>query len=202
MSVKSVEAKGIRVEAATAERWDDVVRLAGERGFSSGCWCMWWRISSREYDEQHGDGLRAGLEELVRDDRQPGLLAYLDDEPVGWVALAPRPEYSRLERSPKLKAVDDEPVWSIPCFYIDRRHRRRGVADALLRAAIEHARARGARTVEGYPIDTSSPTSRTSRTSRTSAELYTGTLAMFERAGFREVTRRGGRPIVRRSTDD
>jgi GNAT superfamily N-acetyltransferase len=181
----------IRVEPATPERWADVERLAGPRGFTSGCWCMWWRVSSKEFDERHGDGLRSGLHELVEQGDEPGLVAYVDDAPVGWVALAPRSAYPRLNRSPKLKAVDDRPVWSITCFYIDRRHRRQGVAGALLQAAVSYAADRGAEAVEAYPIDTSSGTNKAS------AELYTGTLAMFEQAGFTEVARRAGRPIVR-----
>jgi ribosomal protein S18 acetylase RimI-like enzyme len=81
---------------------------------------------------------------------------------------------------------------SITCFTIDRRHRRRGVAAVLLDAAVDFAQERGAEVVEAYPIDTAGA-------KRSSAELYTGTLAMFERAGFEEVARRGGRPIVRRA---
>lgn len=188
-------AEEIRVEAATADRWDDIVRLAGERGFISGCWCMWWRVSSREFSERRGDGLQEGLRSLVQGGQEPGLVAYLGDEPVGWVAVAPRSEYPRVERSPKLRPIDDQPVWSISCFYIDRRHRRQGVSGALLAAAVEHARARGARLVEAYPIDTSD------RGKVPSGDIFTGTLAMFERAGFQEVARRQGRPIVRLALD-
>jgi ribosomal protein S18 acetylase RimI-like enzyme len=188
-------AAAIRVVPATADRWDDVLQLAGERGFTGGCWCMWWRVGgSREFDGGDRKDRRNSLETLVREGAEPGLVAYLGDEPVGWVALAPRLDYPRLARSAKLKPVDDQPVWSITCFYIDRRQRHRGVAEQLLRAAVDHARARGGGLVEAYPIDTSE------RTSAASADLYTGTLAMFERAGFHEVARRGGRPIVRRST--
>jgi ribosomal protein S18 acetylase RimI-like enzyme len=183
----------VRVEAVTPARWADVERLAGDRGFSGGCWCMWWRVTSREWDERHGDGLRSELQALVRQGDEPGLVAYMDDEPVGWVALAPRSAYPRLNRSPKLKPVDDRPVWSITCFYIDRHHRRQGVAEALLRAAVSYAAEHGAEAVEAYPIDTSSG----SGSRRASADLYMGTLAMFERAGFTEVARRAGRPIVR-----
>lgn len=182
---------GIRLEAATPDRWKDVERLAGERGFTSGCWCMWWRVTSQEFSERHGDGLREDLKTLVAQGDEPGLVAYSGDVPIGWVALAPRDAYPRLNRSPKLKPVDDQPVWSISCFYIDRHYRRQGVAGKLLQAAVDYARAHGAQAVEAYPIDTST------RTSRAGAELYTGTLPMFEQAGFREVARRGGRPIVR-----
>jgi GNAT superfamily N-acetyltransferase len=182
----------IRVEVASPDRWADVERLAGPRGFASGCWCMWWRVSSQEFSERRGDGLRSGLEDLVRQGDEPGLVAYVDDEPVGWVALAPRWAYPRLARSRNLEPVDDRPVWSITCFYIDRQHRRQGVAEALLQAAVSYARDHGAEAVEAYPIDTSSGARKAS------ADLFTGTLAMFERAGFTEVARRSGRPIVRR----
>jgi GNAT superfamily N-acetyltransferase len=180
------------IHPVTPARWDDLAALAGERGFTSGCWCMWWRVSAKEFEESHGAGLRRELRDLVASGREPGLLAYVDGEPAGWAAVAPREEYSRLERSPKLRRVDGQPVWSITCFTIDRRHRRQGLAASLLDAAVEFARRHGAEVVEAYPIDTA-------RGKRSSADLYTGTLAMFERAGFREVARRGGRPIVRRS---
>jgi GNAT superfamily N-acetyltransferase len=180
------------VRPVTPDRWDDLVALAGERGFSSGCWCMWWRVSAREFDQRHGDGLRRDLHDLVARGREPGLLAYLDGEPAGWVAVAPRPEYPRLARSPKLRPIDDRPVWSITCFAVHRTRRHRGIAGVLLDAAVDLARQRGAEVVEAYPIDTSSGT-------RAGADLFTGTLAMFSRAGFVEVARRQGRPIVRLS---
>jgi GNAT superfamily N-acetyltransferase len=184
--------QGLEVHPVTPERWGDLADLAGERGFTSGCWCMWWRVTSKEFDERHGAGLRRDLQRLVDAGRAPGLLAYVDGVPAGWVAVAPRDEYPRLDRSPKLRRLDDRPVWSITCFSIDRRHRRRGVAAVLLDAAVDFAQERGAEVVEAYPIDTAGA-------KRSSAELYTGTLAMFERAGFEEVARRGGRPIVRRA---
>jgi GNAT superfamily N-acetyltransferase len=184
--------QGLEVHPVTPERWGDLADLAGERGFTSGCWCMWWRVTSKEFDERHGAGLRRDLQRLVDAGPAPGLLAYVDGVPAGWVAVAPRDEYPRLDRSPKLRRLDDRPVWSITCFTIDRRHRRRGVAAVLLDAAVDFAQERGAEVVEAYPIDPAGA-------KRSSAELYTGTLAMFERAGFEEVARRGGRPIVRRA---
>jgi GNAT superfamily N-acetyltransferase len=153
---------------------------------------MWWRVTSKEFEERHGAGLRQDLQELVAAGPEPGLLAYVEGQPAGWVAVAPREEYPRLDRSSKLRRIDDRPVWSITCFTVDRRHRRHGVAAALLDAAVDFARRRGAEVVEAYPIETEGR-------KRSSADLYTGTVAMFERAGFEEVDRRGGRPIVRRT---
>ena len=183
---------GVEIRPATPDRWDDVVAVAGERGFTSGCWCTWWRLSAKAWNGMPAAERRALLAGLVADGCVPGLLAYVDGEPVGWAAVAPRDEYPRLDRSPKLGRVDDTPVWSLTCFTVDRRHRRRGVAEALLAAAVEHAASRGATVVEGYPIDTAGGR-------QAGADLFTGTLAMFERAGFTEVARRGGRPVVRRA---
>ncbi|HEX6423695.1 MAG TPA: GNAT family N-acetyltransferase [Acidimicrobiales bacterium] len=179
------------IRPATAERWGDVCALAGERGFTSGCWCMWWRMSADEWRSAPALARRDALSDLVASGSAPGLLAYRAGEPVGWAAVAPRDAYPRLNRSQKLKPVDDTPVWSITCFTVDRRHRRQRVAEALLDATVDHAAARGATVVEGYPIDTAGGR-------RPGADLFTGTLVMFRRAGFEEVARRGGRPIVRK----
>lgn len=154
---------------------------------------MWFRKTRKEWDRDAGAGNKRALRALVRaGDLAPGLLAYRDGEPVGWVALAPREEYTLLQRSRNLGPVDDTPAWVITCFYIDRHHRGTGVASTLLAAAVRYAKANGARAVEGIPIDT------TAR-AKANADLYTGTLAMFLDARFQEIARRGQRPIVRRT---
>jgi GNAT superfamily N-acetyltransferase len=184
----------LEIRPVTADRWDDLVELFGERGAYSNCWCMWWRVTSSDFDRgirNRGTGNRRRLRSLVAEGRVPGLLAYRYGRPVGWVSLAPREEFGRLQRSPKLKAVDDRPVWSIVCFFMDRRERGKKVGTALLDAAVRYAAERGATIVEGYPVD---PTDRTI----SNADAYTGVISMFERAGFREVARRGARPIMRK----
>lgn len=185
-------AAGLEVQPATPDRWDDVAALAGDNGFYSGCWCSWWLLSSAAFDRASTEERRAVLQDLVAEGAEPGLLAYRDGEPVGWVALGPRERYGRLQRSPKLKPVDDTPVWVVNCFVVRRDQRGAGVATALLEAAVAHARARGATHLEGVPIDTGT------RGTKAAAALYTGVLSTFESAGFVEVGRRGGRPIVRR----
>ncbi|HLF41013.1 MAG TPA: GNAT family N-acetyltransferase, partial [Acidimicrobiia bacterium] len=175
----------------------DLCDLFGPNGAYSGCWCMWWRTTASDFNERAGGGLRDDLEALVAGGRVPGLLAYDDGGapgagPVGWISVAPRPEFGRLQRSPKLKPVDGVPVWSIVCFYIQRGHRGTGVATALLDAAVAYAAQQGAEAVEAYPTDPGA-----GRVPGASA--FTGLLPMFERAGFSEIARRGGRPIVRRS---
>jgi GNAT superfamily N-acetyltransferase len=182
----------VRFEIAplTADRWPDLERLFGERGASSGCWCMWWRIGAKEWEHGAGAQNRNVFRRVVESGPPPGLLAYSDGAPVGWVAVAPRTDYPRLNRSPKLKPVDDVPTWSVTCFYIDRSHRGSGVGGALLAAAVDHARQAGALAVEGYPIDTGAARAA-------NASVFTGVLDMFRAAGFEEIERRGGRPILR-----
>lgn len=182
----------VEVRPVTPARWDDLVRLFGwDRGGYSGCWCMWWRQTAAEYERDRGPGNRDAMQELVQRRRVPGLLAYQGGTPVGWVSVAPREEFGRIERSRTLGGVPGEGVWSIVCFYIHRDARRGGVGTALLRAAMEEAAKRGARVLEAYPVD---PAGR----AKQSAELFTGVPSMFENAGFREVERRNpGRPIMR-----
>jgi GNAT superfamily N-acetyltransferase len=182
----------VEIRPVTKDRWEDVDRLAGANGFYSGCWCTWWQTASKEWDDLGSKKRRARLRRSVLDGDEPGLLAYLDDEPVGWVRVGPREDHPRMQRSPKLKPVDDTPVWVVSCFVVRRDARRQGVGAALLEAAVLHARQHGAAAVEGVPVDVAT------RRSVGAADLFTGSLGMFESAGFVEIERRGGRPIVRR----
>ena len=137
-----------------------------------------YRVRDRSFANSTPAANRATLEGLADDTPAPGLVAYAGDALVGWVSLGPRESYERLTYSRVLAPVDDTPVWSIVCFVVSRRARGRGIAKALLAAAIEYARVHGATTLEAYPVDTSD--------GRVSAAIaYQGTLSMFERAGFR-----------------
>ena len=112
-------------------------------------------------------------------------------EPAGWCSLGPRAEFPRLNRSSIARPVDDQPVWTILCFFVRRGQRRRGLAGALLLAAIAWAATRGARILEAYPIDTGGKRLREDA-------LYTGLASTFRAAGFQEVARRAPtRPVMR-----
>ena len=181
----------VQIHPATADRWADIVTLFGPRGACAGCWCMWARREAAEFRQGSGDGNKRALQRLVRADRKPGLLAYADGEPVGWVALAPRSEYPRLTNSRVLAPVDERPVWSVTCFFVRRDWRRRGLTGKMLEAAAKFAAANGAKIVEGYPID--------ARKKAADAFVWTGIATAFTGAGFREVARRSAsRPIMRR----
>jgi len=179
------------IQPATADRWLDVEDLFGANGAYSGCWCTFYRLTGREFSAAAGARAKGMLSELVAAGPAPGLLAYVDGEVAGWCALAPREEYGRVLRSPLVKPLDpgDTGVWSITCFFVRKSHRRTGVADALLGAAVAHAAGQGARVVEGYPVEPGEDRS---------ADLYPGTIGMFRRVGFSELRRSTPRRVVMR----
>ncbi len=175
----------------TPQRWTDFEKLFGPRGACGGCWCMYWRLSPTQYNEQHGEPNRRNIKALVDSGNIPGILAYEADEPVGWCSIAPREEFPTLARSRILKPVDNQPVWSVVCFFTARRQRRTGLTVKLLQASIEYARTKGACIVEGYPVEPKGGKAP-------DVFLYTGLYSAFKQAGFSEVARRSEtRPIMR-----
>lgn len=110
---------------------------------------------------------------------------------MGWCSVAPREAFPALERSRVLKRVDDQPVWSVVCFFIAKPYRRQGLTVSLLKAAAEYARQAGARIVEGYPEDPK-------KADIPAPFAFTGLASAFLQAGFVEVLRRSAtRPIMR-----
>lgn len=169
------------VHPATADRWGDLQAVLNPAGKEPHCWCTYWRLSSGEYRTARGeDTMRA----LVEDDPAPGLLAYLDGQVVGWCNVGPRSAMGRLVRSRTIPAVDEVPVWAVVCFVVRVGHRRQGVTEELLHGAVEYARRHGAPAIEGYPIDPGGKRVNT-------ADVYVGTMGIFERAGFRRVGQTG-----------
>ncbi len=198
MTARTAPDTELVVMPVTADRWADLESFFGPRGAYANCWCTWWRQTAPAFTagcQNGGEGNRALLERLTEEGRVPGLVAYAGTEPVGWVSVAPREEFGRVLRSRNLKPEPGEEsagLWAVVCFWIPRQHRRRGVGTALLDAAVEHARSHGAAALEAYPVDTQGQRVA-------AAEIFTGTVEMFARAGFTEVRRRSGRrPVVRR----
>lgn len=143
---------------------------------------MFWRLPRKEFDAGKGTKNKQALKRIVSAGREPGILAYVDKEPIAWCALAPREDYVALERSRLLKQVDDQPVWSISCLFIKKPYRRRGVSAQLLKAAIAFASTHGARIVEGYPVEPSME-------KMPDPFLWHGIPSAFKKAGFYEVAR-------------
>jgi GNAT superfamily N-acetyltransferase len=189
MTAHSSAEERIRIAPIARAPWRDVETVFGTRGDPAGCWCQYFKVSAETWREGDRDAFREALRaQTAVSPRGPGLIAHLDDEPVGWCAVEPRPRYPALRRSRLLREAllgdpDDESVWSVTCFVVRVGHRRRGVAGALLHAAIEHARDGGARVLEAYPVDAE----RKAQVS--AAELYHGPLGLFLAAGFTETAR-------------
>jgi len=175
----------LTISPLTPELWPALEDLFGPTGASSGCWCMWWRISGY-VRVANSEENRAAFRRIVAKGPPPGPLAL----PVGWCQLTPRSALPRLERSGVLARVDDVPVWSVSCFYIRRGYRKQGVMTALIGAAVKHAKVSGAPALEAYPWDETGK--------RGSAGVYTGIRSAFAKAKFQEVARRRpDRPIMR-----
>jgi ribosomal protein S18 acetylase RimI-like enzyme len=193
----------LEIHPLTPDRWPDIVDLFREGGDPKWCWCMFYRLRAKDFAANRIVDNRAALEALASDAASgsrpaPGLVAYQNARPVGWVSVGPREDYERLRRSKVIPAVDDRPVWSVTCFVVGERVRGNGLVRPLLDAAITFARDHGAEALEAYPVDTEGE-----RMSPNA--LWTGTIGTFRAVGFRVVgsrlsqqgEARPERPIVR-----
>ncbi len=175
----------------TKDRWNDFEQLFGDRGACGGCWCMYWKLKHSEFERQKGKDNRKAMKVRVEADEIPGILAYLEGAPIAWCALEPRENYSRLSRSRILKKIDDTPVWSIVCFFVDKHYRNQGLTVQLLGAAIEYVQQQGGAVLEGYPVEPK-------KDRMPAAFAYTGLASAFRNAGFIECARRSEtRPVMR-----
>lgn len=163
-----------------AERMEELDRFAGKPSRFRWCWCMAWRLRSSEFARTEKAEREVLFKARVEAGEPVGVLAFEDGEPIGWCSVAPRETYAALERYRNLPRVDDEPVWSVACFVVLAKARRRGLTEGLLRAATAYAHEAGARIVEGYPVD---PGDR--------MHTWMGSPRTFERAGFTDVTPKG-----------
>jgi hypothetical protein len=174
----------------TPERFADFEQLFGPRGACAGCWCMFWKLRGQAFEKAAGDAAHQMQKFNVESGVVPGLLAYVNGLPAGWIAVEPRSAYIKLAHSRVLAPVDDQHVWSVTCFFIDKQYRGRELTVSLLRAAADYVRAQGGKIVEGYPVD--------AQKDMPAAFMYTWAATAFVRAGFKEVARNSPtRPIFR-----
>jgi GNAT superfamily N-acetyltransferase len=177
------EIERLEFHEVNADRWTDFERLFESRGGPKSCWCMVHRATPEEAKRRDGASRKLAMARRVASGIPVGLLGYSDGEPVAWCSVAPRSTYRRL-------AADDGPdggIWAIACFFVTRRYRGHGVTRRIIRAAVEHARSKGASVIEAYPVDRESPSYR-----------FMGFVSTFERFGFRETGRKGKRRHVMR----
>jgi len=189
----SVATEDLRIQVLTPDRLDDLAGLFDQPGDPKWCWCASFHIAGNVKARDREDN-REVLTARTVEGPSPGLLGYRDGRVVAWVSVAPRASYRKLANrdyrdvaragaTPGDADADDERVWSLVCFVVDPRERRRGLSRAMLAAAVEHARGAGATAVEAYAID---PLGQ--RIPKPIA--YGGTRSMFEEAGFRVVGER------------
>ncbi len=187
------------IHPVTPERWDDLARFFQGHGNPNYCWCMTWRVSSREFRDLESGGRQEALRERVLSGQPVGLLAYDGEHPVGWCSVAPRESYARLERSPKRPRLDDRQTWSVVCFFLAPEARGRSLPAEMLRHALKLAGEHGAEVVEGYPVDP--VLDADGRLEGATSFRFMGFRRAFEQAGFVDVTPPGNaRTIMRAET--
>lgn len=188
-----MSAGDLAVRPLTSATWDDFETVMGANGGASGCWCMHWRVSMQNFMENKGAGNKAAMRDLGERVSPPGVVGYLDDEPIAWCGLGDRSDFPRLQRSSITKPIDDEPVIALTCLFIRKGHRRAGLSSDLI-TAVRHYLDRTAeiRTLEAYPVEPA-PGREVGPDS-----AMTGMASTFRHAGFTEVARpRQDRPVMR-----
>lgn len=182
-------------EPLSRDNWSKFVQLFGEKGACGSCWCMYYRLKKQDFQEgKHNDGNKNAMKTLVWENRPTGILGFYEGQPIAWCAFAPREDYIKLENSHVHKRIDNQPVWSIPCFFIDKNFRRQGVSVELLKEVIKYAGKEGIKVIEAYPTI---PTQEKLPDSFAWIGLYKS----FEQAGFKIVDQTSkNRPMVRHYT--
>jgi GNAT superfamily N-acetyltransferase len=182
--------------------WADLQAVFGTADYPGMCYCQHYKTRDCHWSSLSGEQRQSRLREQTRCDdprarTTSGLVAYLGQEPVGWVAVEPRTAYPRL---PKVRTVwsgrqedkADDGVWAVTCFVTRKGYRKRGITYALAAATIGFARDHGARALEAYPMITSRGKEITW------GELHVGSRQVFADAGFTEVSHPSPRRVVMR----
>jgi GNAT superfamily N-acetyltransferase len=164
----------------TKDRWTDFEQLFESKGGPHNCWCTVWRVNENKKTIPGKAGKKASMYNRVINDIPIGILAYLENEPIGWCSIAPRETYRKLGGD-----ETKEGVWSLVCFFIKIPFRNKGIASQLIDAAIGYAKDNGAKYIEAYPVAPDSPSYR-----------FMGFVPTFERAGFQFLKAAGTRRNV------
>ncbi|MBN1328750.1 MAG: GNAT family N-acetyltransferase [Candidatus Heimdallarchaeota archaeon] len=183
MTKKIIDKQRLHFMPVTPANWTDFEILFTQLGLLKGCWCMYWRRSRAEFNREFGEGNKKAMKEIIFSGKVPGLIAYYKYEPIGWCSIAPREDFPVLNRSPKLKPVDNLSVWSIICLFVAKEYREQGLTTELVKASIAYAKDNGAKIIEAYSIIPES-------SSNPKYEAYTGIKSTFDRLGFKVIIQR------------
>lgn len=171
--------KSLRIESLSTINWEAFETLFGKRGACGGCWCMYFRRKNIEWKESAADKNYSEMKALVENGFMTGFLAFDGEKAVGWCAISPRKDYIKLATAKTLKPIDNNEVWSIPCFFIHKDYRGMGVTQLLIEGSITWARENGINILEAYPLR---PEKKQPDTF-----MYYGIVSVFKRCGFQVV---------------
>jgi GNAT superfamily N-acetyltransferase len=189
---ESIFSNQLTFEPLTKKNWNKFVELFGEKGACGNCWCMYYRLKKSDFEAgKINEGNKLAMKNIVWKNKPTGLLAFYEGQAIAWCAFAPREDFIKLENSRVHKRIDDKPVWSVPCFFINKNFRRHGVSVELLKAVVKYAKENGIKIIEAYPAI---PTQE----KLPGAFAWIGLYKSFVRAGFEIAdTTSKNRPMVR-----
>lgn len=185
------------IRPATHDLWPALKALFGPQGACYGCWCSYFRLAPKQRLAMSRDDREELLKAATAAPLPPGLIAFDNQQPIGWVQVTPRAHVPRWNTSRTVSRPldgddpDDAGLWAVSCFFITASRRGEGHSSALLDAAVDHAACHGARILEACPMEQAKHSK--------SPSLYVGSKAVFEKAGFETVAeRKPGRPLMRK----
>ena len=201
-AMESIPAEQLSIVPANEASWDDLVAIFGTTDYVGRCQCQRFKVTGwiwRDSTQEERFGMLRAQTACGDPDAAAtsGLVAYVEDQPAGWVAVEPRTAYPKLRTSRVPwtgRAEDklDEGIWAVTCFAVRKGYRGRGLTYPLARATIDFARRRGARALEAYPMITQPGKEITW------GEVHVGARQVFEEAGFEEVSHPTPRRVVMR----
>jgi GNAT superfamily N-acetyltransferase len=190
MEVEKEELEGIIFNPVTPGYWRHFETLFGQNGADGGCWCMWWRLPEKQFEEQTGEVNKAAMKQLIESGEVPGILAFSNKKPIAWCSVGPRELFPALHRYWELDNALDKKTWSIVCFFVEEKFRHRGLMKALIQRAIDYALSQGAEIIEGYPTEP--------KNELTGFGGFTGIASVYKSFGFIENGRNSRNEILMR----
>jgi GNAT superfamily N-acetyltransferase len=176
------------------ERWEDLVVLFGKSGAFWGCWCMYWRLTNKEFNNMTAQERKEALLGIVQENKYvPGLIGYVDNVPAAWIGFGPRSEMGRLVNSRVIPKVDEKEVLSIVCFFVHKDYRGEQLTSQLLEAAIDYSIEENIPLLEAYPVNTDGD--------KISLEgAHCGISSVFSKSNFEKIcdtrAKSGGKPRI------